>query len=156
MRRALAIAAGVAAVALVLSGTAGATIVVGKSIDGVVLGMSQAAVRASAGRPRQVLHRTNDFGPYTEFRYPGYVVDFQGNAKVTAVVTTLARERTPGGAGVGSTWDEVKAKVPRVQCEGAPSIGNCHVGQFLPGRTVTDFFFRRGVVSKVVVGIVLD
>ena len=151
-----ALAAAVVAAALVFASPAGSTIVVGKGIGGVSLGMGQTAVRTKLGLPHRVLHLKNEFGSYTEFRYPGYVVDFQGNASVTAIVTTLARERTSRGAGVGSTWDEVKTKVPRVQCEGAPAIGNCHVGQFHPGKVVTDFFFRRGVVSKVVVGYVLD
>ncbi len=155
MRRALLLAA-VAAAALAAAVPVGAAIVVGKGIAGVRLGMSQAAVRAKLGAPRQVLHRTNELGSYTELRYSGYVVDFQGDDKATAIVTTKASERTAAGVGVGSTWGQVRAKVPRVRCEGAPAIGNCHVGAFTPGRVVTDFFFRRGVVSKVVVGYVLD
>lgn len=102
------------------------------------------------------MHGKNDFGPYTEFRYRGYVVDFQGNARVTSITTTLARERTPGGVGVGSTWAQVQARVAHVRCEGTQTVGDCHVGELLPGRRVTDFFFRRGKVSRVVVGIVVD
>jgi hypothetical protein len=139
-----------------LAGTAGSTVVVGSGIGGVSLGMSQASVRAKLGTPRRIVRGKNEFGSYTEFRYPGYVVDFQGDSKVTAVITTFARERTPGGVGVGSTWDQVAKKVPRVVCEGSPASGNCHVGELLPGKVVTDFFFRRGVVSRVVVGLVLD
>ena len=43
-----------------------------------------------------------------------------------------------------------------MRCEGAATIGDCHVGALLPGRTVTNFFVLRGKVSRVVVGIVLD
>jgi hypothetical protein len=142
--------------ALALAGAATPAIVIGRGIGGVVLGMGQSAVRAKLGRPLRAVHAKNEFGPYTEFRYRGYVVDFQSNVNVTAVVTTLAGERTPAGVGVGATWSQVRAKVPHVRCQGAPSLGDCHVGDFLPGKTVTDFVFRHGKVSRVVVGFVLD
>jgi hypothetical protein len=148
------LAAGLAA--LVLAATATPAIVIGRGVAGVVLGMGQSAVRAKLGRPVRVVHAKNEFGSYTEFRYRGYVVDFQSNASATAVVTTLARERTPAGIGVGSTWSQVRAKVPHVRCQGAPILGDCNVGDLLPGKTVTDFVFRHGKVSRVLVGIVLD
>jgi hypothetical protein len=130
--------------------------VIGRGIAGVVLGVGQPAVRAKLGRPLHVMHSKNEFGSYTEFRYSGYVVDFQSNVTVTAVVTPLTREKTPAGVGVGSSWSQVHAKVPHVRCQGAPTLGDCHVGDFLPGKTVTDFVFRHGKVSRVLVGIVLD
>jgi hypothetical protein len=145
-----------AAVGLALAATASATISIGRGISGVVLGMGQPAVRAKLGRPVKVVHATNEFGPYTEYRYRGYVVDFQSNAAVTSVVTTLARERTPAGVGVGSTWTQVRTGVPGVTCEGSPSLGHCHVGALVPGHRVTDFFFQNRRVSRVVVGFVLD
>jgi hypothetical protein len=118
--------------------------------------MSQAAVRAKLGKPVRIVRSKNDFGPYTEFRYRGYVVEFQGNSRATAVVTTRAREKTPRGIGVGSTWSQVRARVPHVRCEGTPTLGDCHVGALLPGRHVTNFFFRLGRVNRVVVGTVID
>jgi hypothetical protein len=136
--------------------TASPAIVIGRGIGGVAIGMSQKAVRSRLGRPRRVLHAKNEFGPYTEFRYGGYVVDFQGNATLTSVITTLARERTPAGVGVGSTWVQVRAKVPHVICQGVATLADCHVGELLPGKKVTDFFIRLGKVSRVIVGIVLD
>jgi hypothetical protein len=142
--------------ALALAAQASATIVIGRGIAGVDLRMSQAAVRSKLGRPQKVGHGRNEFGRYAEFRYPGYVVDFQNNGTVTSVVTTLARERTPGGIGVGSTWSQVRARVPHVRCDGTATLGECHVGTLLPGRTVTDFFVAAGKVDRVVVGIVLD
>jgi len=142
--------------ALVLVASASPAIVIGRGIAGVTLGMSQAAVRGKLGKPARIVHSKNEFGPYTEFRYAGYVVDFQSNEKVTAVVTTVAKERTPGGVGVGSTWSQVRSKVPHVACQGNAVLGDCHVGQFLPGRRVTDFFFKLGKVNRVTVGFVLD
>ncbi len=155
MRR-LAAAALAAACALALAATAGATIVVNRGIGGVNIGMTQAQVRAKRGKPTKIVHGKNEFGPYTEYRYPGYTIDFQQNDTVTSIVTTSARERTPSGAGVGSTWAQVHAKVPHVQCSGSPKLGECHVGSLLPGKRVTDFFFALGKVNRVVVGIVLD
>jgi proline racemase len=118
--------------------------------------MSQAAVRAKLGKPLKVVHAKNDFGSYTELRFRGYVVDFQGNSNATAVITTSSRERTPSGIGVGSAWSQVRARIPHVHCEGTPTLGDCHVGELLPGKRVTDFFFRGGKVTRVVVGIVID
>jgi hypothetical protein len=146
----------VVAFALALATQASATIVINRGIGGVNLGMSQAAVRGKLGRPQRIVHSKNEFGPYTEFRYRGYIVDFQNNDAVTSVVTTLAGEKTPAGIGVGSLWSQVRTKVPNVRCEGLPVLGDCHVGALLPGRKVTDFFVKGGKVDRVVVGIVLD
>jgi hypothetical protein len=118
--------------------------------------MSQAQVRFVLGKPVKVVHGKNDFGTYTVFRYNGYTVDFQADAKVTSVATTLRREKTPSGIGVGSLLSQVRAKVPHVQCEGTAILGDCHVGTLLPGKKVTDFFIRSGKVQRVLVGIVLD
>ena len=142
--------------ALAFAGSAAASIVLGRSIAGVTLGMSQAQVRGKLGKPVKVVHAKNEFGSYTEFRYAGYVVDFQQNATVTGIITTIARDRTPAGIGVGSLWSQVRSKVPHVSCQGNATLGDCHVGQLLPGRRVTDFFFKNGKVNRVVVGIVLD
>ena len=144
------------ACALVLTTPAEPAIRIGHGIAGVVLGMSQASARSKLGTPLDVVHAKNEFGPYTELRYRGYVVDLQGNERVTSIVTTLAKEKTPAGVGVGSLWSQVRAKVPHVRCEGSATLGDCHVGRLLPGKTVTDFFIRNGKVSRVVVGIVLD
>ena len=155
MRRGLAVA-GALCCALWLAASAGSTIVIGRGIAGVVLGSSQARVRAKLGPPVRVVHGKNEFGTYTEFRYTGYVVDFQADATVTSIVTTLAKEKTPVGVGVGAGWSHVHAKVPNVRCKGSATLGDCHVGDFLPGRRVTDFVFRKGKVVRVVVGFVLD
>ena len=155
MRR-LAILAGVAACALALADVAWPTIAIGRGIAGLSLGMSQAAVRARLGKPVTVVRGTNEFGAYTELRYRGYVVVLQGNTRTTSIVTTLAREKTPAGIGVGSTWSQVHSKVPHVRCEGSARLGDCHVGVLLPGRKVTNFSVLGGKVNRVVVGIVLD
>jgi hypothetical protein len=149
---------GVAIVAFALASAppASSAISVGRGIAGVRLGMRQALVRAKLGAPLRVVVGKNEFGTYTELRYRGYVVDFQNGSTVTSIATTLARERTTGGIGVGSLWSQVLARVKHVRCEGGAALGDCHVGDFLPGRTVTDFVVRRSRVVRVVVGYVLD
>lgn len=148
--------AAVIVAALALAASAGTTIVPQVGIGGVNLGMSQAKVRATLGKPIAVTRGSNDFGSYAIFRYNGYRVFFQGLATVTQVETTTPKEKTVSGLGVGSTKAQVQAKLTGEQCEGPRGAGHCYLGQFLPGKHVTDFSFRNGKVWNVTVGIVID
>jgi hypothetical protein len=145
-----------AVVALVASSAAGATIVVQRGMAGVVLGNTQATVRARLGPPPRVRRGQSEFGPYTEFVYPRVTVLFHGNARVTGLRTTSRLERTGRGVGVGSTEAQVRARVPGVRCATDVGVRHCFLGRFLPGRRVTDFRLRRGRVTSVVIGYVLD
>src|SRR2546423_1558991 len=88
--------------ALLLAAPAGAVLILQKGMAGIRLGMTQSKVRAKLGKPASVAHGSNDFGNYTELRYSGLRVTFQGNATVTASWTNRRRQRTaPGGARVG-------------------------------------------------------
>ena len=142
--------------ALVFAATATSAIVPQRSIGGVALGMSQAQVRSVLGKPTRVKRGHNDFGSYTLFFYRGYQVNFQGNTAVTQVETYVAMERTAKGAGVGSTRLQLRRALPGIICEGPLRTGFCHIGRYLPGKKVTDFFFRNGRVWRVGVGIVID
>ncbi len=147
-----------AVAALTLSGTAAALLVPQRGMAGVTLGMKRLQVRAVLGTPSRVIHGTNDFGAYTEFRYAPRALRlvFQGNAGLTAISTSATRERTARDIGVGSTEAQVRRGVAGVRCEGTPAMRHCYVGAFLAGRRVTDFWIRSGRVSRVVVGFVID
>ena len=136
---------------------AGALIQIDRGIAGARLNNTKAQVRAALGKPRKVVNGTNDFGPFTEFRYRGGItVGFQGRKRVTGVSLTGLGDRTARGVGVGSTEQDVDQKVPGVTCETIVSARTCHTGDFTPGTRVTDFMIRNGKVRRVVVGFVID
>jgi hypothetical protein len=143
-------------VALACAAAASAAIVPQRSIAGVRLGMTKAQVRATLGAPRRAVHGSNDFGSFTEFRYRGLRVTFQGDRRVTNLFTTRGTERTARGIGVGSTESQVKARVAGVRCRTESGFRHCFVGRFLPGRRITDFRIRSGRVSSVDIGFVID
>lgn len=155
MRRALPLLAA-AALAAVLAASSAATIVPQKGIAGVSIGMSQGKVRAVLGKPASVKHGSNDFGKYTVFKYRGLQVTFQGNATLTDVSTARTSERTASGVGVGSTEAQVKAKVKGVKCATDSGFRHCYLGKLTAGHRVTDFSIKRGKVTRVDVGVVID
>jgi hypothetical protein len=134
-----------------------ATIVPQKGMAGARLGMTQTQVKGVLGEPLRVVTGSNDFGSYTQFRYPHRVtVTFQGDAAVTSVETAGRFERTAAGIGVGSTETQLKAGVAGVRCVTEFGFRHCYVGRFEPGRRVTDFVIRAGKVTRVTVGFVID
>jgi hypothetical protein len=118
--------------------------------------MTRAKVIALLGPPPKTRRGTNLFGPWTEFHYPHVRVTFQSGPLVTGLRTTSRLEKTVRGAGPGSTEAQVRARVTGVRCRTEGAFRHCFVGRFLPGRVITDFHIRRGRVSAVVVGYVLD
>ena len=141
---------------LASAAAASAAIVPQRGIAGVRLEMTKAQVRAVLGAPRRAVHGSNEFGSFTIYRYRGLRVTFQGNRRVTDVFTTRPGERTARGVGVGSTEGEVRAKVAGVRCRSESGFRHCFVGRFLPGRRVTDFRIKRGHVTSVDIGFVID
>lgn len=146
-----------AASALALAPAVDAAIVPQRAMAGVSLGMTRAQVERAAGKPVRVEHLRNEFGALTRLVFAGaVVVDFQGNANVTAVSTTGKRERTARDVGVGSTRAQVLRLVPASRCETSAGFAHCFVGSFEPGKRVTDFRLDHGRVTKVTVGFVID
>ena len=81
----------------------------------------------------------------------------------TVLLSPVWHEWRGSGFNIVTTHNGIKAghlrRDPRaglVVCEGSPMLGHCHVGKLLPGRTVTDFFFKKTRVQSVLVGVVLD
>ena len=156
MKRLVPVAAIVAGLAL--AGSAAANLIPQRGMAGVTLGISRGQTRAVLGTPSRVVHGSNEFGVYTEFRYRARLLRlvFQGNGGLTAISTSGVRERTRTGVGVGSTEAQVKAGVPGVRCRGTGSARHCYLGTFSAGKRVTDFRLTNGRVSRAVVGFVID
>ena len=142
--------------ALTSAAAAGAKIELQRGIAGVRLFMSQQKVRALLGRPVAVKSARNEFGSYTEFRYRGLRILFQGNGGVTYVSTTRRSERTRSGLGVGSSERQLRRGLRGIRCEREAGFHHCYVGSLRPGRRVTDFVLRTSRVVRVSVGIVID
>ena len=142
--------------ALVGAGTAQAVIVLQSSISGIKLGMTRPEVRAKV-EPSSVVHGTNEFGPYTVFRYFRLRVTFQGNEGATAVSTTRSRQETPVRIHVLSTESALRAAYPGARCKTElGALRHCWIGRFQAGRRVTDFRISTGVVRSILVGFVID
>ena len=157
MKRFVATLTAVAGLSLVTAPAAAALIQIDRGIAGARLGNTKPQVRAALGQPNRVINGTNDFGPFTEFRYRGGIrVTFQGRNNVSGVTTTGLGDRTRRGVGVGSTGRAVRRRVPGVTCQQVPGGRICQTGSGLPGQRVTAFFIRAGRVTRVVVAFVID
>ena len=144
--------------ALAAPGSAGAVIQIDRGIGGARIGNTKAEVQAALGKPSRTASGRNPFGVFVRYGYrrEGITVLFQGGDRVSSVATTGRGDRTTGGVGVGSTERSVDARVRGVKCETIGGTRSCHTGEFTPGRRITDFFIRRGRVTRVTVGIVID
>lgn len=153
VRRAVAIATTAVVLGGAGAGSADAQILLQHGIGGVRLGQTSAKVTKVKGPPVSIVKGVNEFGRFMEFRYRGLTVSFQGGDRVTAVSTRSRAERTNRGIGYGSTTAQLLARHPKATC---PDTLHCVVGVEEPGRTVTSFTVRKGIVRRVVVGYVID
>jgi hypothetical protein len=149
----MALAASTAALLAAGAGAADGQILLQHGIGGVRLGQTESTVRAAKGAPVRVVDGVNEFGGYIQLRYRGLTVTFQGGARVTAVSTRSPSERTNQLIGVGSTKASLLAAHPTASC---PDTFHCVVGKEEPGRTVSSFALRKGVVRQVTIGYVID
>ena len=147
---------GACALALTQARGALALIQLDKGISGVRIGNTKAQVRASLGTPQKSRAGQNDFGHFVQYTYAGGItVMFQGEDRVSSVVTTGLGDRTSSGIGVDSPEDAVK-NISGIKCETIASSRSCHTGRFVSGRKITDFRISGGKVTSVFVGQVLD
>jgi hypothetical protein len=147
---------GACALALTQAPGALALIQLDKGISGVRIGNTKAQVRASLGTPQKSRAGQNDFGHFVQYSYAGGItVMFQGEDRVSSVVTTGLGDRTSSGIGVDSPEDAVK-NISGIKCETIASSRSCHTGRFVSGRKITDFRISGGKVTSVFVGQVLD
>jgi len=138
---------------------AGASIVIGKSIGGLKLGMSMTQAKQKLqATPKMTTYTQQIAGPSTDLTWQGITATFAGNTQLTNINTTLPTERTSNGLGVGSTIAAVKAGLTGEVCEGTAGTTICHVGKLLAGQRVTTFSIRNstGRVTLVGVGFVID
>lgn len=161
MKRLVAAAAAAAGLALAAGAAAShspaisGTILPQRGMVQVTLGMKPARVRSILGAPPKIRRASNTFGPYSIYKYRGVAVTFQGG-KTVAIETSAKKVRTPSGVGVGSTEGAVRSGVRGTRCRTDAGVRHCFLGTFTPGKRVTDFFFKKGVVRRVVIGFVLD
>ena len=94
-----------------------------QSIGKILLGMTEAQVRRAMGRPRFVVRRQASFGLRSvEYQYglAEYTVRLagpRGRLRAVRVGTTLVRERTPSGVGVGSAERAILRAHRALRCQ---------------------------------------
>jgi hypothetical protein len=94
----------------------------GQGIWKIGLGMTEAELRRSAGRPRIVVPRGTSFGFRTvEFQYglADYTAELYGRPgrlRVVRATTILGSERTRAGIGVGTREQRLRRAYPRLRC----------------------------------------
>ena len=117
-----------------------------RGIGKISLGMTSAQVRRALGQPVYVRRIPRGFGrTLLEMSYwlDGWTVRLaarRGVFRVVYVETTLARERTRQGLGVGSTEPQLRRLHPGVRCRSVPGyLTECIVGSRSRRHTVFGF-----------------
>jgi hypothetical protein len=124
MRRALVVAILAAVTATPARAAPGANALIrpGVGIGPLRLGMTPQQVRHALGQPIYVRGTRLGFGrllieySYWLDGYTAYLLRVGGKARVVSVQTTLAKEKTASGLGVGSTERQIRRVYPDVRC----------------------------------------
>ena len=118
----------------------------GRGIGKVSLGMTQKQVRRALGTPVYTRRIPRGFGrTLLEMSYwlDGWTVRLatrRGALRVVYVETTLARERTRDGLGVGSTRRQLQRRYPGLSCRSVPGYNTeCVTGSRQARHTVFGF-----------------
>ncbi len=162
MRQRLVVAVGVAltamgAIGVLLSSTASANIIVGQSIGGVKLGMTQAEVEAVTGPPG--FKEPPDFEGRIAWKYPaGFdgVVGFDRELRVDAMWTDSKLQKTSKGIGAFSSYAKFRKAYPKLKCGPGPWIPkkslDCQIKGTFEGKPVVTsilFYTRAEGVREV-------
>lgn len=151
------ILAGVVASLLAAAPVASAKIVVGKSIAGVALGMTEAQVVAVVGPAKSTTDTTDKISgqPVRELVYNSMYVQIM-NGSLVLVTSVAKKEKTANGVGVGTKEKTLKKKVKGLKCAGKKQR-ICAKGSGKPGTVTTAFGITKGKkVGTVVIGLVID
>jgi hypothetical protein len=135
-----------------------ASIVLGRSIEGVRTGMTVEAVRARLGRPDRIARARPRFrrdAPVVRYHYlcKGLAVDFRaGQGYVWRVSTTNPRFRTHSGIRVGLGQHAMRRRLRDESCKVAGGFGYCVRDE---EGDPTFVYLRAGRVSSIAIQVVL-
>ncbi|WP_205696513.1 beta-propeller domain-containing protein [Conexibacter sp. SYSU D00693] len=135
------------------------TILPGRSIAGIAMGMDEEQVRQHrSDAPRSARTIPDEIrGSVRELRWAGLRVVLGEGSGVTLVTTTSRLDRTSGDVGVGSTERAVRRTL-RVRCATEFGRRSCIRGRLEAGKVITEFRIGRksGRVQSVTVARVID
>lgn len=138
------------ATSLLLTSTASAGIVPGRSIAGVKVGDSKAQVRKVLGKPSSV-KRYGGSAAIWRYRGPlrGYLLLDKPHG--VALITTRSRkQRTRTGVGPGVSYAKTIKKYPKARCSGGtsgPKSRTCRLITKFRGRRVATYFIFKAKKS---------
>jgi hypothetical protein len=149
MRLRIAIAVGAVgmAIGVLLPSAASAKIVVGQSIDGVKLGMTEAEVEAVTGPPG--FKEPPDFEGHIAWKYPAGLegaVGFDKEGRVEGLWTSSKSQKTSKGIGPFSSYAKFRRAYPKLKCGPGPWVPkkslDCEIkGTFQGKPVVTSILF---------------
>lgn len=122
---------------------------INRSMEGVRIGDSQAAVRERLGKPAR-----KELGPdFVNWRYKRPAIEVTFKPKVITLFTASAFVRGPSDIGVGTSERRLKRVVKGVSCESAEGERTCVVGSFATGERSTMFVLGKGKVRSITISL---
>ena len=122
---------------------------INRSMEGVRIGDSQAAVRQQLGKPAR-----KELGPdFVNWRYTRPAIEVTFKPEVITLFTASAFVRGPSDIGVGTSERRLERVVKGVSCESAEGERTCVVGSFATGKRSTVFVLRKGKVRSITISL---